>query len=168
MKNAKYWVENLDLISHPEGGWFRETYRSAETVERSALDPRYNGPRRFCTGIYFLLEGRDFSAFHRLKSDEIWCFHDGCPLKVWVISPGGELAEYLMGTDTCSEQAPQLVIRAGSWFAATPEDPHSFTLFGCFVTPGFEFDDFELAHSDALSARYPQHAHLIRMYTRLT
>ena len=82
MTAAKAWIEGLQLRPHSEGGYFRETYRSAETIARKHLPPRFSGDRVFATAINFLLQGHDFSAMHRIRQDELWHFYDGCPLTI--------------------------------------------------------------------------------------
>lgn len=158
-------ISQLGLERHPEGGWFRETYRAAEQVDAAALPQRYGGVRSFCTSIYFLLEEGDFSALHRIKSDEVWHFHAGCSLVVHVILPGGGYQALHLGSDLEAGERFQAVVPAGSWFGAELKG-EGFGLAGCTVAPGFEFSDFELAGRDALASRYPQYAGLINRMTR--
>src|ERR1700690_4557218 len=99
IKDAKYWIETLGLIPHPEGGYYRETYRSGLSIPREALPPRFTGPRLVSTAIYFLLDGENFSAFHRLRSDELWHFYAGGALTVHVIAAGGSYSEIQIGSD---------------------------------------------------------------------
>lgn len=164
---AAQWVAALELQPHPEGGWFRETYRSDDGVAAAHLPSRYGGPRAFCTSIYFLLEGAQFSAFHRLKSDELWHYHAGGALLVWMIEPAGTLRVERVGADPASGDRLQLVIPAGTWFAARPVARGGYTLIGCTVAPGFDFADFELARREDLADRFPQHRPLIHELTRL-
>ena len=166
MTGAQSWIDSLQLQRHPEGGWFRETYRSNEVLSRAALPPRFGGIRAFSTAIYFLLEGENFSAFHRLRSDEVWHFYDGDPLVVHVIAPEGSVARILLGCDLDAGQVLQAVVKAGCWFASHVADWSSFALVGCTVAPGFEFADFEMGKRDELLARYPQHPELIERLTR--
>src|SRR5450631_3727894 len=154
--NAGFWIETLALVRHPEGGWFAETYRCAELIPADALPGRFHGPRTFCTAIYFLLEPGDFSALHRIKSDEIWHFYDGAPLTVQVITPAGERYQILLGRDPVQGHCLQAVVPAGCWFGA--ETRGAFSLVGCTVAPGFDFSDFELAERSGLVDRFPQHA----------
>lgn len=162
--SADYWIETLALSRHPEGGWFAETYRCAESVTAAALPERFHGPRSFCTAIYFLLERSDFSALHRIRSDEIWHFYAGAPLTVHVITPAGDQQEILLGRDPSRGHCLQAVVTAGSWFGA--ETHGAFSLAGCTVSPGFDFSDFEMAARERLSDLYPQHGPLIRRLTR--
>src|ERR1700758_3053802 len=98
-KSAKYWIDKLGLIAHPEGGYYRETYRSGLSIAREALPSQFAGPRLISTAIYFLLEGENFSAFHRLRSDELWHFYLGDPIVVHVIDADGLYSEIAIGSD---------------------------------------------------------------------
>jgi predicted cupin superfamily sugar epimerase len=167
MKSAEYWVSMYNLQTHPEGGYYAETYRSSEGIAREALPERFHGARSFSTGIYFLLESSDFSAFHRIKSDEMWHFYAGESLEVFVIDPeNGELEVIKMGADPAKGETFQAVVPAGTWFASRPAHGSSYSLVGCTVAPGFDFADFEMAGRAALTAQYPQHAALIAELTR--
>ena len=164
--NAVYWIEKLKLEAHPEGGYFRQTYRSEVAIAREALPPRFTEARAVSTAIYFLLEGENFSAFHRLLSDEVWHFYAGDPLIVHVIEPEGKYSSILLGHDPEAGQVLQGVVRAGCWFASHVADWKSFAVAGCTVAPGFDFEDFEMGKREELVARYPQHRDLIRRLTR--
>lgn len=165
-KDARYWKEKLRLEEHPEGGYFRQTYRSDVSIAKDALPAGFKGARAASTAIYFLLEGENFSAFHRLRSDEMWHFYEGAPLVVDVISPDGQHSSILLGRDPEAGQVLQAVVRAGCWFASHVADWKSWALVGCTVAPGFEFDDFEIGKRGELGARYPQHRELIERLTR--
>lgn len=158
-------INQLGLVRHPEGGWFTETYRATEQVSGTALPQRYGGDRSFCTSIYFLLEQEDFSALHRIKSDELWYFHTGCALLIHVILPDGSYQGLQLGPNLEAGERFQAVVPAGSWFGAELKGA-GFGLVGCTVAPGFEFSDFELAEQDGLMSRYPQYAGLIGRMTR--
>lgn len=164
--DAKYWIERLGLESHPEGGYFRQTYRSELMIPPQALPSTFGGPRAVSTAIYFLLEGNNFSAFHRLRSDEMWHFYAGSPLLVHVIDPAGHYSAILLGNDPEAGQAFQAVVRAGCWFASHVADWKNWALVGCTVAPGFEFEDFEMGKRNELMAAYPQHRALIERLTR--
>jgi uncharacterized protein len=156
----------LALRPHPEGGYFRETYRAAESIAPSALPPRYDGPRTLATAIYFLLPSDHISVLHRLRSDEIWFFHLGSTLTVTTLDQDGAVREIALGAAIDREERLQAVIPTGTWFAATVRAPRSFALVGCTVAPGFDFADFELADREALATRFPQHRALIATLTR--
>ena len=164
--SAAYWIDHFALIRHPEGGWFRETYRSGETIPEAGLPVRFLGERSFSTAISFLLEPGDISALHRLKSDEVWHFYEGGPLTVHVITPDGKYKEILLGRDPEKGERFQAVVPAGCWFGAEPAGVAGFSLVGCTVAPGFDFSDFEMARCTELESLFPDHAALIRRMTR--
>lgn len=159
MKTAEYWIETLELRAHPEGGYFREMYRSVEGIAQAGLPKRFNGDRSFSTAIYFLLTENNFSSLHRILSDELWFFHMGSALTVHTIQ--------LDSTYTCLTLGPegpfQGVVSAGCWFGAQVK--HGYALVSCTVAPGFDFADFELADRDVLIEQFPQHRHLIERLT---
>jgi predicted cupin superfamily sugar epimerase len=164
--SAQYWIAKLSLQPHPEGGFYAETYRSSLVLRREALPPPFGEARSASTAIYFLLEGIDFSAFHRLRSDEMWHFHTGGTLIVHVIDPEGAATEIKLGNDPESGEAFQAVVQAGHCFGSCLKDPHSFALVGCTVAPGFDFADFEWGKRTELVKTYPQHRELILRLTR--
>jgi uncharacterized protein len=164
--DARYWIEKLRLEPHPEGGYFRQTYQSEVVIAAEALPSGFTGARAASTAIYFLLEGKNFSAFHRLRSDEVWHFYAGEPVAVHVIQPDGEYSLTLLGCDVEAGQVPQGVVRAGCWFASHVADWKSLALVGCTVAPGFDFQDFEIGKRAELATRYPQHRELIERLTR--
>ncbi|GLI35369.1 cupin domain-containing protein [Desulforhabdus amnigena] len=165
-KNAAYWIEKLGLSPHPEGGYFIQTYRSDESVRDGQLPRRFEGDRVFSTAIYYLLEGKQFSAFHRIKSDEIWHFYTGSSLTLYVIDGEGRLSRKKLGNAWENGEAFQVVVKAGCWFAASVNDPDSYALVGCTVAPGFEYEDFELAERKRLIKEYPQHQRIIERLTK--
>jgi hypothetical protein len=163
MATADDWIERLRLERHPEGGWFRETYRCAETMPATALPSRFAVAHPLCTAIHFLLRRPEFSAFHRLKADEVWHFYDGGPLTLHAIAPDGTVAQMTLGPGSF-----QAVVPAGHWFGAALDhaSPRDFALVGCTVAPGFIFEDFELANRAHLLAQFPRHRSLIERLTR--
>ncbi|WP_216638448.1 cupin domain-containing protein [Endozoicomonas arenosclerae] len=166
MKGANDWVKALDLQPHPEGGYFRETYRSDEVISKSNLPERFSGERSFSTAIYYLLKGHDFSAFHRIHQDEVWHFYDGASLTIHVIAPDGAYSTAKLGRNILKDELPQFIVPAGCLFAVEVNDPASYVLSGCTVAPGFDFADFEMPPAEQLIASYPQHASLIERLTR--
>jgi predicted cupin superfamily sugar epimerase len=162
---AQQWIERLNLEPHPEGGWYRQTYRAPLMLPHAAL-PGFTGDRAASTAIYFLLEGDQFSALHRLRSDEVWHFYAGSGLVVHVIEPGGKYSERLLGSNVQSNEQFQAVVPAGCWFGSSLAHPNTYALVGCTVAPGFDFADFEMAKRDELSAQYPQHRNIIARLTR--
>ena len=151
-------IRQFALQSHPEGGFFRETYRCAEQVLRSAP----NVARSASTAIYYLLCDDAYSAWHRIRSDEVWHFYAGCALDVHVLHDDGRVSAHRIGNALERDDAVfQAVVPAGCWFAAERVDPSGYTLAGCTVAPGFEFSEFELADTVGLLSAYPQHRDLI-------
>ncbi|MCD4678974.1 MAG: cupin domain-containing protein [Bacteroidales bacterium] len=158
---AEYLIKKFNLIKHPEGGYYSEVYRSEELIEKGHLPNRYTGQRSFSTLIYFLLDGDDFSAFHRVNSDEIWHFYAGTSLTLYIIGDNGILENIVLSNDPEDNGSYFAIIKRGSWFAAKTNKVNSFTLVGCTVAPGFDFEDFELADRQKLIKSYPQHEDLI-------
>lgn len=164
-RDAEYWIDKLGLSGHPEGGYFRETYRSAETVGADALPARHEGARAFQTAIHFLLKSDQKSALHRMASDEIWFFHAGSPAVVYCLHPDGRREDIRLGPDPDRGEVLQAVVPHGVWFGAEVVEPDSFVLVSCTVAPGFEFEDFRLGGRDELLAQFPQHAELVERMT---
>jgi uncharacterized protein len=165
-KDAKYWIEKLGLDPHPEGGYFRQTYKADLLLNRESLTEGFTGGRAASTAIYFLLAGDNFSAFHRLRSDELWHFYVGDALVVHVIDTDGTYSEIALGGDAEVGEVFQAVVKAGCWFGSCVRDSRGFALVGCTVSPGFEFEDFEMAKREELVRDYPQHRGLIERLTR--
>lgn len=163
--DARYWIQMLGLQPHPEGGHYRETYRSSQRLMGCCLH-EHTGPRVAATAIYYLLKGGEFSASHRLRSDEMWHFYTGSPLRIYVIYETGDLQQIVLGSTPEKGETFQAVIPAGCWFGAVVDDPEGYALVGCTVAPGFEFEDFELGDRQRLIELYPQHRHIIEMLTR--
>ncbi|MBU4365886.1 MAG: cupin domain-containing protein [Verrucomicrobia bacterium] len=190
---SRYWITKLALQPHPEGGYFREIYRSVEQIPAAALPARYRGPRSFSTSIYFLLAGTQISTLHRLASDEQWHFYDGSALLLAMIAPDGTSREVRLGRRATAGEQFQVVIPAGTWMGARLAAParlqryaqhcgqavairrltdcgrasqRGYALIGCTVAPGFEFQDFAAGRRSNLLERFPQHRKLITALTR--
>ena len=165
-RTAQYFVEQYGMQAHPEGGWYKETYRADEAIQQAHLPVRFKGDRSFSTAIYFLLPHGSFSAFHRIKSDEVWHFYEGCPLNIHVIHPNDDYECLKLGSNLNKGESYQLVVPANAWFASEPVgDAGSFALVGCTVAPGFDFADFELFTAQDLLPLYPQHKEIILKMT---
>lgn len=162
MINEKYWIEKLELEKHPEGGYFKETYRSKGNVIN-----RNGESRSASTGIYFLITSDVFSAFHKIESDEMWHFYDGAALAVYIITASGELEILKIGNNIENGEKLQGVVPAGCWFASKVAIPNSYSLVGCTVAPGFDFNDFKLAEREELTAKFPAHTTIINELTRV-
>jgi hypothetical protein len=165
-ETAAFWINHLRLMPHPEGGYYRQTYSSEASLSRSCLPPGFTGSRAASTAIYFLLEGGDFSAFHRIRSDELWHFYIGDPLEILILGEHAALEIVRLGPGLNSGESFQAVVLAGRWFASRVAAGGSFAVVGCTVSPGFHFDDFELARREKLISLYPRHASLIQELTR--
>lgn len=162
---ADYFIKHLQLQPHPEGGFFKETYRSSGIIPSQSLTG-FSGDRHYSTAIYFLLEQGNFSAFHRIKSDECWHFYEGSTLLIHVIDDEGNYSCTRLGRKIGEGEVFQFVVPAGCWFASETAPETSFTLVGCTVAPGFDFADFEMANAENLSREYPQHRSLIQRLCR--
>jgi len=157
-KYANQLVKKLRLKRHPEGGYFRHTY-SADTMVNVL---GYEKPRCISTAIYYLLADHQFSAFHRVKSDELWHHYIGGSLTLYEIDDG-KLLKIKMGKDR--GEKPQVAIKANTWFAASLQRKNSYCLLGCTVSPGFDYEDWELGKRNELVTLYPQHKVIIEKYT---
>jgi len=164
--SADYWIKQLQLTRHIEGGSYNRTYCSDLLVPQQQLPPGFKGDRPIATSIYFLLEKDQFSAMHRIASDELWHFYYGDALIVYEINSSGHLTEHLLGNDPEKNESFQCVVKAGSWFGSKTKEGGDYSLVGCTVSPGFDFADFELAERAALLQQFPQHSKLIRLLTR--
>lgn len=164
---ADYWIRHLQLTEHIEGGAFREVYRSSWQVAPQALPASFDAPRNISTSIYFLLKQDQFSAFHRIKSDELWHFYYGDPLVIYELEMDGTLTQHLLGNDPEQGQQFQCTVKAGNWFASRVQLGRAYSLVGCTVAPGFDFADFELADREQLAIEYPAHRNLIQQLTRI-
>jgi predicted cupin superfamily sugar epimerase len=159
--NADEIIEHYKMEKHPEGGAFLETYRSNEKVQLNS----FNGERNLSTGIYFLLKKDEFSAFHKIKSDELWHFYLGESLRIIEIDLDGKLKETILGRDILNGEKLQYTVPANHWFASIPNTNSDFSFVGCTVSPGFDFQDFELATYSNLSQIYPSHSEIIKELT---
>lgn len=165
MFSFKHFVEKLNLLEHPEGGYFKETYRSDEIIIKENLPKRFDGERNFSTSIYYMLVGDQISKLHRIKSDEIWHHHYGSTVIIHTIDEAGNLESHRLGTKDLDNSTPQIIVRHGLWFCAEIEDKNSFALCGCTVSPGFDFQDFEMAIFDDLVNNFPNLKSFIKSFT---
>jgi predicted cupin superfamily sugar epimerase len=155
-------IKQLDLQPHPEGGFYRRTYCSGERITRSNVDGTTT-QRHASTGIYYLLHDHAYSAWHRIDADEMWHFYTGDPLLIHMLDEQGAYTVRRLGDMRHAPEAEfQLVVPADCWFAAEREGSQGYSLVGCTVAPGFEFERFELADTQTLLRRYPQHEAVIR------
>lgn len=157
-------VKTYDLQPHPEGGYYKETYRAAEAIPAKAL-PQHGGDRSYSTGIYFLLPEGSSSKLHRIKSDEMWHFYLGDPMTLVQISPDGKVEKITLGHNVKSGQKVQHTVPAGYWFGAYPNRGSRFSFVGCTVAPGFDFADFEMGNRERLLNEYPRAEDVIGQLT---
>jgi hypothetical protein len=150
MQSARFWIDKLALQKHPEGGWFKEVYRSEDIAAANALPEGFNGQRNYSTSIYYLLETTDFSSFHKIKSDEIWHYYAGSSAVEILWIEDGKLISRELGNSVENNNEFQVVVPKNRWFAARLLNTNGYALVGCTVSPGFHFDDFELADKSLL------------------
>ncbi|MDA3911151.1 MAG: cupin domain-containing protein [Bacteroidales bacterium] len=158
--SASYWKTRYAMQPHPEGGFYKEIYRS-----KLDLNVPWAEKRAASTGIVYLLENQNISAFHRIKSDELWHFYDGnSSVLIHCIEPDGSYTKLKLGYD--DDALPCQIVHAGTWFAAELSDKeNAFVLSGCTVSPGFSFEDFEIADPSQLMKQYSQHKSVIERFT---
>jgi predicted cupin superfamily sugar epimerase len=156
---ARALVATLGLEPHPEGGFFRETFRAPLIVAAP------QGARAASTAIYFLLPAGSFSALHRVRSDEVWHHYDGDPVEIYTLHNDGSHQLARLGRDLSRGERPQVVVPAGVWQAAVPVGS-AFALCGCTVAPGFDFADFEMPVRAQLIATFPEVRELVEQLTR--
>jgi uncharacterized protein len=160
-QDPQYYISKLGLEPHPEGGYFKRTFESQEQITDQELTVDFEGKRMLYTSIYFLLTSNDVSHFHRLQSDELWYYHAGSPLSVHVIDENGEYTEYKLGLDLENGEVPQVLVPKNTIFGSSVKDRETFSLVGCMVSPGFEYQDFELFTQEELLLKYPEHKEII-------
>ena len=159
-------VEKHELLPHPEGGYYKETYRATEFVSGKDLPERFGGDRFFSTAIYFLIIQGNFSSFHKIKSDECWHFYAGDALHIHVIGLDGKYTLLKLGSNIDNGETFQAIVSAGSWFASENAPGGIYSFVGCTVSPGFDFADFELAKANELAKQYPERKMLIERLCR--
>ena len=174
IRSASFWIKALQLSEHPEGGFYRETYRADITTEtceevknKLQNDPPNRKGRSIASTIYYLLKGAQVSVFHRMRhADEIWHFYTGSSLTLYLLEKSvGNLSELKLGDEPEKGELFQVLIKRDSWFGARVNDVSSFALVGCTVFPAFSFADFELADRKVLTDMYPEHKDIIKMLT---
>ena len=158
--NGTAIVQKLGLLAHPEGGFYKETYRSSNSIETDQ-----NTIRNISTAIYFLLENDNISLFHRIQSDELWFFHQGEPLEIVFIKEG-VLNSIVLGTSFENGEVPQATVPANTWFASSVKQRKGYSLVSCTVAPGFDFADFELASRENLLQEFPHLKEIIHEFTK--
>jgi predicted cupin superfamily sugar epimerase len=151
-KKAQEYIDKLGLLPHPEGGFYKETYRSAVKT----------GDRNLMTAIYFLITSNNISRFHRIKSDEMWYFHDGSPLSVHTLDKENGHQVHKVGLNLSNGENPQLLVPANTIFGSSLDEENAFSLVSCTVAPGFDFADFELFTTQDLLSQFPDYEEIVR------
>jgi predicted cupin superfamily sugar epimerase len=151
-KKAQEYIDKLGLLPHPEGGFYKETYRSAVKT----------GDRSLMTAIYFLITSNNISRFHRIKSDEMWYFHDGSPLSVHTLDKENGHQVHKVGLNLSNGENPQLLVPANTIFGSSLDEENAFSLVSCTVAPGFDFADFELFTTQDLLSQFPDYEEIVR------
>jgi predicted cupin superfamily sugar epimerase/mannose-6-phosphate isomerase-like protein (cupin superfamily) len=162
-------IAHLAMAKIPvEGAWFKVTYGSSIRLPAEVLPPRYGAARAAGSAIYALVTREDFSALHRLKTDEIWHFYQGDPIELLLLYPDGRSDTLVLGPDVVAGMRPQFAIPAGTWMGARPvkATADAYALFGCTLAPGFDYADFEPGYRDELQRQYPDRRELIAQLTR--
>ena len=147
------------MQSHPEGGYYAAVFRHPVLIPDSVHSSIPEGGRPLCSTIYYLLSSGDVSRFHRLSSDEMWFFHDGCPMIIHAFR-NGVYSQQILGLDIANGQRPQQLLEAGTIFGSEPLEANSFSLVSCMVSPGFDFQDFHLCSFDELMREEPAYSAL--------
>jgi len=167
MPDAQTWIDRLALEPHPEGGYYREMYRSDDTLPVAALPDRFGDERNVAALIYFLLPADSFSALHRIQQDEAWHFYAGRPVTLHQMAPDGTCTTCTLSRALEEGHRLHTVVPAQTWFGATVDTDDGYALVGCTTAPAFDFADFELGDRASLVDAYPQHRGLIERLTRL-
>lgn len=155
-------IEKYSMQAHPEGGFYAEMHRDSRMVNAEG----FNGQRSASTSIFFLLKEGQFSALHRIKSDEVWHFYAGEPLEIWEIERSGEMKCTLLGNPELEGATFLHVVKAGNWFGSRPARGSRFSFVGCTVAPGFDFQDFEMPDQNWFLQQFPNHSNVIKEMTR--
>ncbi|MDS0526981.1 cupin domain-containing protein [Clostridium sp. SHJSY1] len=165
MYTADYFIKNLNMTPHQEGGFFKESFISKDNISDSRLNVESEEAKKLWTSIYFLLRDGEVSNFHRLKSDEMWYYHSGSSLTIYMISPEGELITEELGLNIEKGEKPQILVPKDYIFGSAMNNP-GYALVGCMVSPGFEFKDFELFDREYLLEKYPKYEQIILKLTK--
>lgn len=159
---AAFFIEKLKLKPHPEGGYYKEVYRSGDIISFNCLSIRYNGDRCAMTSIYYLLQEEDKSHFHKVNSDETWHYYEGdSSIELLIITNAGKLKRVRLGRNLDKCEHFQFTVPKNCWFAAHLVNNTGFALVGCTVAPGFEFKDFHIGKPHELKALHPNLSRII-------
>lgn len=167
MLNINQIIKKLNLKPHPiEGGYYKETYRSKEIINKNLLPKKYAQNKSCSTAIYYLLTKNTFSEFHKLTTDEIFHFYLGDPLEIILLQKDGTKNILTLGNDLSKNQLPQIIVKKNIWQAATLKKGGNFCLMGTTVAPGFDYSDYKSGDYLQLSNKFPNHSKIIKQLTR--
>jgi len=159
--NAEYWIKKLNLTRHIEGGYFRESYKAIEKIEKQSLPDRYDGNRSFSSSIYYLLKYDEVSKIHRILSDEMWYFHCGSSATLYMFGNNQSMVIKKLGLKIDEFEFPQVLIPKGTYFGAEVNDKKSFILASCHVSPGFDYNDYNIPKKELMISEYPKYTNII-------
>ncbi len=165
MYSSQYFIDTLKMEAHPEGGFYKSSFYSSENISSTDLKNSFEGERSLWTSIYFLLRNGEISSFHRLKSDEMWYYHAGSPLTIYMINPEGKLTTKQLGLNIENGETPQFLVPKNYIFGSSMNSP-GYSLVGCMLSPGFDFKDFEMFERNVLLTKYPEHKDIIVRLTK--
>ncbi len=158
-------ISHFKMEKHPEGGYYKESFKSNGTLPQSALPSQIKGDRLWSSAIYFLLCNQEKSKLHKIAFDEVWHFYLGDPIVVVEIEPDGNVKETILGPDFIAGQKLQHVVPGGRWFGSYLPEGSQFAFVGCTVAPGFDFRDFEMGDKHTLLELYPDAKQIIEKLT---
>lgn len=165
MYTADYFIKELNMIAHREGGFYKESFKSEETLADRISNDEKKESKKLWSSIYFLLRDGEVSNFHRLKSDEMWYYHSGSPLTIYMITPDGNLITEQLGLNIEKGEKPQVLVPKDYIFGSAMNN-EGYALVGCMVSPAFDFKEFELFERDYLLEKYPYYKEVILKLTR--
>lgn len=165
MYTADYFIKELNMIAHREGGFYKESFKSEETLADRISNDEKKESKKLWSSIYFLLRDGEVSNFHRLKSDEMWYYHSGSPLTIYMITPDGNLITEQLGLNIEKGEKPQVLVPKDYIFGSAMNN-EGYALVGCMVSPASDFKEFELFERDYLLEKYPYYKEVILKLTR--
>ncbi len=163
-KKVQHFIKKLKLEEHPEGGWYKEVYRSDMVLGKDGLGEQFNANRNALTSIYYLLANEQYSGFHKIKSPEVWYFHEGMPLIIHMIDNNGTYNHVELSNSINGKL--QFTVEPNVWFAAEIKESCGYSLVSCAVAPGFDFQDFEMGDEKILTDSFPKHKYIIERLTK--
>ena len=162
MKDYRNVIERLNLLPHPEGGYYRRNWQSQLQAEaKDATGKSVHPIRSIGSSILYLLPSNEVCAWHRVACDEMWHYYNGSGLKMYLLNSFTGLSEHSLGMDIEKGQLPQLIIPRNTWFCGEVLDNEAYSFCGCTLWPSFSYADFELAEQHKLLDEFPAHKELI-------